>query len=111
MVSGALLILVVNFARIAGIAYATWQWGFNPGYEYSHVFIGSAFSLLGFVGAILLALWILVRGDRPAAVASARAGAGAAVTSAGHDRATRVTIRHPARRSAPHDLATTEGRR
>jgi hypothetical protein len=30
----------------------------------SHLFVGSAFSLLGFVAAMLAALWILVRGQR-----------------------------------------------
>lgn len=63
---GTVLILAVNAIRVAGIAWATWNWGFNPGYEYSHIFVGSAFSLLGFVSAMLLALWVLVRGDRPA---------------------------------------------
>lgn len=61
---GAAIIVAVNAARVTGIAYATWRWGFNPGYNYSHVFVGSAFSLIGFVGAMLTALWILVRGDR-----------------------------------------------
>lgn len=60
---GAALILAVNSLRIAGIAFATWHWGV-PGYDYSHVFVGSAFSLVGFVGAMLIALWILVRTER-----------------------------------------------
>jgi len=64
---GAVIIIAVNALRVTGIAYATWQWGFDPGYNYSHVFVGSAFSLVGFVGAMLTALWILVRGDRKSA--------------------------------------------
>jgi exosortase/archaeosortase family protein len=61
---GAALMLVVNIMRVAGICWATYSYGFDPGYKYSHVFVGSAFSLIGFVGAMLLALWILVRTER-----------------------------------------------
>lgn len=62
--AGTALILGVNAVRVAGIAWATWKYGFNPGYQLSHVFVGSAFSLIGFVGAMLVALWILVRNSR-----------------------------------------------
>jgi exosortase/archaeosortase family protein len=61
---GAALMFVVNILRVAGIAWSTWKWGLDPGYKYSHVFVGSAFSLIGFVGAMLLALWVLVRTER-----------------------------------------------
>jgi exosortase/archaeosortase family protein len=61
---GAALMFVVNILRVAGIAWSTWKWGLDPGYKYSHVFVGSAFSLVGFVGAMLLALWVLVRTER-----------------------------------------------
>ena len=61
---GAALMLVVNILRVAGICWSTYRFGFDPGYKYSHVFVGSAFSLIGFVGAMLLALWILVRTER-----------------------------------------------
>jgi exosortase/archaeosortase family protein len=61
---GAFLILSVNALRVGIIAWATWKYGYDPGYKLSHVFVGSAFSLVGFVGAMLTALWILVRADR-----------------------------------------------
>lgn len=78
VLSGACLIVAVNIARTVLIAYSTWRWGIHSGYEYSHVFIGSAFSLVGFVGAMLLALWMLVRRDRPKrAVAFAAEGVSA----------------------------------
>ncbi|MDT4911592.1 MAG: hypothetical protein QOC66_720 [Pseudonocardiales bacterium] len=72
---GAFLILAVNALRVAIIAWATWKYGYDPGYTYSHVFVGSAFSLVGFVGAMLVALWILVRTERgnPAPAAEAAA--------------------------------------
>lgn len=65
VIAGAALILAVNTLRIAGIAWATWHYGVS-GYDYSHVFVGSAFSLVGFVGAMLVALWMLVSADRNA---------------------------------------------
>lgn len=61
--AGTMLILSVNTLRVGGIAWATWHYG-TTGYNYSHVFVGSAFSLVGFVGAMLVALWILVKADR-----------------------------------------------
>ena len=61
---GASLMMVVNVVRVSGIAWATWRFGFDPGYTYSHVFVGSAFSLVGFVASMLLALWVLVRTER-----------------------------------------------
>jgi len=88
VLAGAALILGVNALRVAGIAWATWKYGFDPGYQLSHVFVGSAFSLIGFVAAMLVALWILVRGDRrrrtvaPAADASATAVTSADLTAA-----------------------------
>ncbi|MDP9091565.1 MAG: hypothetical protein M3N95_01095 [Actinomycetota bacterium] len=75
LLAGTGLILAVNVLRVAGIAWATWRYGYNPGYTLSHVFVGSAFSLVGFVGAMLLALWVLVRSERmkQAAVTISRA--------------------------------------
>jgi exosortase/archaeosortase family protein len=96
---GAFLILAVNAFRVALIAWATWKYGYDPGYTYSHVFVGSAFSLVGFVGAMLIALWILVRADRkkPAAAGSTE--------SAGADRplgATELRAESRAGRAAAH---------
>lgn len=64
LAAGSAIMLIVNILRICGIAWSTWKWGFDPGYKYSHLFVGSAFSLIGFVSAMLIALWILVRTDR-----------------------------------------------
>lgn len=66
LLAGAALMLAVNAVRVAGIAWATWKWGRQTGYGYSHVFVGSAVSLVGFVAAMLIALWILVSGERSA---------------------------------------------
>lgn len=64
---GASVMLAVNILRVSGIGWATWKFGYSPGYTVSHVFVGSALSLVGFVGAMLLALWVLVRAQRPGA--------------------------------------------
>ncbi|MEP7021553.1 MAG: exosortase/archaeosortase family protein [Pseudonocardiales bacterium] len=64
LAAGGLLMMVVNIFRVAGIGFSTYHWGLDPGYKYSHVFVGSAFSLVGFVGAMLVALWVLVRTER-----------------------------------------------
>lgn len=61
---GASIMLLVNILRVIGISWSTWKWGLDPGYKYSHVFVGSAMSLVGFVGAMLIALWVLVRTER-----------------------------------------------
>lgn len=66
LAAGATLIVGVNALRMTGIAWATWKFGRGNGYGFSHLFVGSAFSLLGFVAAMLVALWILVRGQRSA---------------------------------------------
>jgi len=73
VVVGGLLLLAVNIVRVAGIAWSTWRFGYSPGYTVSHVFVGSALSLVGFVTAMLLALWVLVRGSRSPAHQSSQA--------------------------------------
>ncbi|HEY3629810.1 MAG TPA: exosortase/archaeosortase family protein [Jatrophihabitantaceae bacterium] len=74
LVAGAALIVGVNVLRMTGIAWATWKFGRGNGYTLSHLFVGSAFSLLGFVAAMLVALWILVRGHRSASSGRGRVG-------------------------------------
>jgi exosortase/archaeosortase family protein len=82
---GSVLMFVVNILRVAGIAWSTWKWGVNPGYTYSHVFVGSAFSLIGFVAAMLLALWVLVRTERiKQTTVKIKRGFWAATALAGH---------------------------
>jgi exosortase/archaeosortase family protein len=101
---GAFLILAVNALRVALIAWATWKYGYDPGYTYSHVFVGSAFSLVGFVGAMLVALWILVRTDRkkpasePAAETAVETGEPAVLAASGE------TVQRPrvGRRAGEH---------
>jgi exosortase/archaeosortase family protein len=104
---GAFLILAVNALRVSLIAWATWKYGYDPGYTLSHVFVGSAFSLVGFVGAMLIALWILVRADRkrkPAVQAAVAAETDTAVTMVlpriPADAVEPVSFVEPAHRSA-----------
>lgn len=52
----ALALVVANEIRIAAILLSMRRWGFERGYEFSHVFLGSAITTVGFVaGAVLFA--------------------------------------------------------
>lgn len=62
---GTALLVVTNAIRVAGVAWATWVWGPGAGYTYSHLVVGSAFALVGFVGSMLAAIWVMLRGMRP----------------------------------------------
>ena len=74
LAAGTMLIVGVNVLRMTGIAWATWKFGRGNGYTFSHLFVGSAFSLIGFVVAMLVALWILVRGQRSTSAGRGRVG-------------------------------------
>ncbi|MBT2483981.1 MULTISPECIES: exosortase/archaeosortase family protein [unclassified Microbacterium] len=52
-------LFLVNQIRLGVIAVATNVWGMDPGYELSHVLVGSLIGILGFVGALLAALLIM----------------------------------------------------
>jgi exosortase/archaeosortase family protein len=91
--AGAVLMLAVNVFRIVGIAWATWQYGYDPGYKYSHVFVGSACSLVGFVGAILAALWVLIWRDRKGIYGLAGAPSAVGVTAPAHRAETQARRR------------------
>lgn len=57
----AALFVIVNEIRIAVIVGAIHRWGFRRGYEFSHVFIGSAISTTGFVLAVFVFVRVLLR--------------------------------------------------
>ncbi|WP_285114476.1 hypothetical protein [Leifsonia sp. fls2-241-R2A-40a] len=61
---GATALVVVNEARLWFIVASTHTWGEHPGYELSHGFIGSAFGVLGFVIAMIVALVIIAPRNR-----------------------------------------------
>lgn len=52
-------LFVVNQLRIGLIAGSVKAWGIDPGYEVSHVLVGSVLSVVGFVAALLIALRIV----------------------------------------------------
>lgn len=61
-----LLFMVANQLRIAAIV-AMMQWmGFEQGYEFSHIFLGSAISTVGFVAAVVLFVKLILRQPAPA---------------------------------------------
>lgn len=57
----ALLFMLANQLRIAVIVAMMRSMGFERGYEFSHIFLGSAISTLGFVAAVLLFVRLVLR--------------------------------------------------
>lgn len=55
------LFVLVNQIRIAVIVGSMRLMGFQRGYEFSHVFLGSAITTLGFVAAVVLFVRLLLR--------------------------------------------------
>ncbi len=60
------LLFIVNQLRFMVFAASVRAWGFQTGYERSHVFLGTIASTLGLVAALLLFLAVLSRGRRSA---------------------------------------------
>lgn len=61
---GSALLIAVNLIRLTGIAWATSRWGLTPGFEVSHFLVGSIFAIVGFAGALVLSVRLLVGGAR-----------------------------------------------
>lgn len=57
------IIFVVNVVRLVLIGWSTQTWGLDPGYEISHVFVGSVVGIIGY--ALGLAVLLLIVGVRP----------------------------------------------
>lgn len=55
------MFLLANQLRIAAIVASMRRWGFERGYEFSHVFLGSAITTLGFVGAVVVFVRLVIR--------------------------------------------------
>ncbi|MCW2498101.1 hypothetical protein [Jatrophihabitans sp.] len=53
--------LVANQLRIAAIVGAMRHWGFQRGYEFSHVFLGSAITTIGFVAGTAIFVRLVMR--------------------------------------------------
>ncbi len=58
----ALILFVVNQARILVIALSMRWWGFERGYEISHILLGTIVSTLGVLAGLLIFTRVLVRG-------------------------------------------------
>jgi len=58
-------LFVVNQARLLVIALSMRIWGFERGFEVSHVLLGTVVSTLGVLGGLLLYLWVLLRSRTP----------------------------------------------
>ena len=63
-----LALFVANQARLLVVALSMRLWGFETGYEVSHVFLGTVVSTLGVLGGVLLYVRIIVHSRSPADV-------------------------------------------
>lgn len=61
----AAVLVLANEIRIAAIILSMRKWGFERGYDFSHVFLGSAITTVGFVLGAVLFVRLFV--SRPAA--------------------------------------------
>ena len=75
----AIVELVVVFAlanqlRLLVIVFAMRRWGFQRGYDYSHVFVGSVITTTGFVLGVGGFVWLLLGRSRRAPVRTVESG-------------------------------------
>jgi exosortase/archaeosortase family protein len=57
--AGGIGIFLVNQLRLALIVFSTSTWGMHPGYDVSHILVGSIIGLCGFVACFFLTLRIM----------------------------------------------------
>lgn len=55
------VLFAVNQARFTVIGWAMQRWGFEDGYERSHIFLGTLVSTIGVVGGLLIVLMMMTR--------------------------------------------------
>ncbi|TDB88918.1 hypothetical protein E1091_14995 [Micromonospora fluostatini] len=65
------LLVVVNQVRLAAVVAAMRMWGFEVGYQRSHVLIGSAISTIGLILVAILFLLLVGRAGRPRRISGA----------------------------------------
>ncbi|MEU5552941.1 MULTISPECIES: hypothetical protein [unclassified Micromonospora] len=66
------LLVVVNQMRLAAVVASMRLWGFEVGYQRSHVLIGSAISTVGLIAVAIVFLFLVGRGGRVRRSAGAR---------------------------------------
>jgi exosortase/archaeosortase family protein len=57
--AGVAGMLAVNQLRLGVIIFSTNRWGMDPGYEISHILVGSIIGLFGFIGCFFLCMKIM----------------------------------------------------
>lgn len=60
--AGSAVLIAVNMLRITLIGWATYRFGLDTGYWWSHVVVGSVLAVSGFTGAVAVALLLAFRG-------------------------------------------------
>jgi exosortase/archaeosortase family protein len=56
------VIFAVNQLRLLVIAGSMLAWGFQTGYERSHVFLGTMLSTIGVIAGVIVFIWMLIGG-------------------------------------------------
>lgn len=64
VLAAVVLLVVVNQVRLAAVVAAMQAWGFEEGYQRSHVLIGSAISMLGLIAVTILFALMIGRSTR-----------------------------------------------
>ncbi|WP_194822411.1 hypothetical protein [Micromonospora sp. S-DT3-3-22] len=59
------MLVTVNQLRLAAVVAAMQMWGFEVGYQRSHVLIGSVISTLGLIAVAIIFLLVVGRSHRP----------------------------------------------
>ncbi|CAN5204192.1 hypothetical protein BH18ACT4_BH18ACT4_06610 [soil metagenome] len=59
-------LLAVNQLRLLGVALSMRNWGFETGYERSHILLGTLASTIGVVAGVVLFVFMLTRQPAPA---------------------------------------------
>lgn len=65
LLSGLGVLVLFNTVRVAIIAWATYRWGVDSGFRYSHIYAGTTIALVGLIGALVVSLVVLVRRSAP----------------------------------------------
>lgn len=62
----SVVIFTVNQLRLLVIAGSMLAWGFQTGYERSHIFLGTVLSTIGVIVGVIIFVWMLIgRPDQP----------------------------------------------
>jgi exosortase/archaeosortase family protein len=59
LAAASAVVILVNQLRLGLIAWFTYLWGIDVGFEIAHVFVGSIIGILGFAASVLVLFLIM----------------------------------------------------